>query len=220
MGNIQSRCKALEKPRIAAHHMIWREILLQLLSLSGDEGDENKWVVPSAVSTETHKELNIRQLLHHLGFFASDTVLEDAVSAFFTNRPERASAFVNQHLRDPDDPSSLILTFQAPQIFLTDCDSPHSFWREKKFVGAAPRNFKPLCLHSWISTPMDMPFSRRVNGWQFLNSLGLWIHRTTGNFRKTLRNGEEIRPGAGILQLATRQTGLVSTTVQFYSRGS
>ena len=52
---IQSRCKALEKPRIAAHHMIWREILLQLLSLSGDEGDEHKWVVPSAVSTETHK---------------------------------------------------------------------------------------------------------------------------------------------------------------------
>jgi hypothetical protein len=24
--------------------------------------------VPSAVSTETHKELTIRQLLHHLGF--------------------------------------------------------------------------------------------------------------------------------------------------------
>ena len=87
--------------------MIWREILLQLLSLSGDEGDEHKWVVPSAVSTETHKELTIRQLCHHLGFFASDAVLENAVSAFFaffTKRAERASAYVNQHLRDPDDP--------------------------------------------------------------------------------------------------------------------
>jgi ribonuclease HI len=108
LGHIQSRCKALEKPRISAHHMIWREILLQLLSLSGDEGDEHKWVVPSAVSTETHKELTIRQLLHHLGFFASDAVLENAVSAFFTKRSERASAYVNQHLRDPDDPSGLI----------------------------------------------------------------------------------------------------------------
>ena len=102
LGHIQSRCKALEKPRITAHHMIWREILLQLLSLSGDEGVEHKWVVPSAVSTETHKELTIRQLLHHLGFFASDAVLENAVSAFFTKRAERASAYVNQHLRASD----------------------------------------------------------------------------------------------------------------------
>ena len=43
LGQIQSRCKILEKPRIAAHHMIWREILLQLFGLSGDEGDEHKW---------------------------------------------------------------------------------------------------------------------------------------------------------------------------------
>jgi hypothetical protein len=93
--------------------MIWREILLQLLSLSGDEGDEHKWVVPSAVSTDTHKELTIRQLLHHLGFFASDAVLENAVSAFFTKRAERASAYVNQHLRDPDDPSGLILDISS-----------------------------------------------------------------------------------------------------------
>ena len=40
LGHIQSRCKFLEKPRIVAHHMIWREILLQLLSHSGDEGDK------------------------------------------------------------------------------------------------------------------------------------------------------------------------------------
>jgi hypothetical protein len=36
-------------------------------------------------------------------------VLENAVSAFFTKRAERASAYVSQHLRDPDDPSALIL---------------------------------------------------------------------------------------------------------------
>ena len=109
LGHIQSRCETLEKPRIAAHHMIWREILLQLLRFSGDAGDEHKWVVSSAVSTETHKELTIRQRIHHLGFFASDAVLENAVSAFFTKRAERASAYVSQYLRDPDDPNALTL---------------------------------------------------------------------------------------------------------------
>jgi hypothetical protein len=39
----------------------------------------------------------------------TDVVLENAVSAFFTNRADRASAYVRQHLRDPDDPSALIL---------------------------------------------------------------------------------------------------------------
>ena len=65
--------------------------------------------MPSAVSTETHKELTILQLPHHLGFLASDVVLDNAVSAFFTKRAERASAYVNQHLRDPNDPSGLLL---------------------------------------------------------------------------------------------------------------
>jgi len=34
-------------------------ILLQLFSLSGEEGDEHKWVIPSAVSADTHKELTV-----------------------------------------------------------------------------------------------------------------------------------------------------------------
>jgi hypothetical protein len=55
LGHIQSRCKILEKPRIAAHH-------IQLFGLSGDEGDEHKWVIPSAVSADSHKELTVRQI--------------------------------------------------------------------------------------------------------------------------------------------------------------
>ena len=98
MGHIQSRCKAPEKPRIAAHHMIWREILLQLLNFSGDEGDELKWVVSSAVSPEAHKELTVRQILHYLGFFTSDVVLENEVSAFFAKRADRALSHVNSGL--------------------------------------------------------------------------------------------------------------------------
>ena len=65
LGHIQSRCKILEKPRISAHHMIWRKILLQLFSLSGDEGDEHKWVIPSAVSADSHKELTVCLLRRH-----------------------------------------------------------------------------------------------------------------------------------------------------------
>jgi hypothetical protein len=79
LGHIQSRCTLLEKPRIAAHHMIWREILLQLLYHSGDEGDDHKWSIPSAVSTDEHKEITVRQILHHLGTFSSDEALESKI---------------------------------------------------------------------------------------------------------------------------------------------
>ena len=63
--------------------MVWREILLQLFSLSGEEGDEHKWVIPSAVSADTHKELTVRQMIQHLGLFASDAALESKIPAFF-----------------------------------------------------------------------------------------------------------------------------------------
>jgi hypothetical protein len=57
--------------------MLWREILLQRFGLSGDEGDEHKWVIPSAVSADSHKEFTVRQIIEHFGFFASDAVLEE-----------------------------------------------------------------------------------------------------------------------------------------------
>jgi hypothetical protein len=66
--------------------MIWREILLQLLSLSGNEGDEHKWVIPSAISAEQHKEIIVRQILHHLGLFPSDAALESKILGFFAQR--------------------------------------------------------------------------------------------------------------------------------------
>ncbi len=108
LGHIQSRCKTLGKPRIVAHHMIWREILLQLFSLSGDEGYEHKWVIPSAVSSETHKELTVRQIIHHLGLFASDSALENKISVFFVKYADLALSHVS-HLQDPTDPSGLVL---------------------------------------------------------------------------------------------------------------
>jgi hypothetical protein len=109
--HIQSR-RILEKPRIVAHHMIWREILLQRFGLSGDEGDEHKWVIPSAVSADSHKELTVRQIIEHFGFFASDAVLEDKISAFFPQRATLTLSYVG-HLRDPTDPTFLALDAES-----------------------------------------------------------------------------------------------------------
>jgi hypothetical protein len=33
-----------------------------------------------------HKELTVRQIIQHFGFFASDAALEDKILAFFTQR--------------------------------------------------------------------------------------------------------------------------------------
>jgi hypothetical protein len=109
LGHIQSRCKLLEKPRIVTHHMIWLEILLQLLSHSGDEGDEHKWPIPSAISADQHMEIAVRQILHHPGIFSSDdAALESKILAFFSNRTALALSQVS-HLTDTADPSCFVL---------------------------------------------------------------------------------------------------------------
>jgi hypothetical protein len=98
--------------------MIWREILLQLFGLSGDEGDEHKWVIPSAVSADSHKELTVRQTIQHFGFFASDAIMENKISAFFAQRATLALSHVG-HLQDPTDPTSLALDAESHADFLT-----------------------------------------------------------------------------------------------------
>jgi hypothetical protein len=86
--------------------MIWREILLQLLSHSGDEGNEHKWAMPSAISAEQHKAITVRQTLHHLGLFSSDAALESKILAFFAQRTALALSQAS-HLTDTTDPSCL-----------------------------------------------------------------------------------------------------------------
>jgi hypothetical protein len=98
--------------------MIWREILLQLFGLSGDEGDEHKWVIPSAVSADSHKELTVRQIFQHFDLFASDAVLENKISAFFAQHAALALSHVS-HLQDPTDPTSLALDPESHADFLT-----------------------------------------------------------------------------------------------------
>jgi hypothetical protein len=82
--------------------MIWREILLQLAQLlnhSRDEGDDYKWSIPSAVSTEEHKEVTVRQILHHLGTFSSDEALVSKILEFFAHR----TALALSHARHSAD---------------------------------------------------------------------------------------------------------------------
>ncbi len=98
--------------------MIWREILLPLFGLSGDEGEEHKWVIPSAVSADSHKKLTVRQIIQHLGFFASDAILEDKISAFFARRATLALSRVG-HLQDPTDSTSLAFDAESHAEFLT-----------------------------------------------------------------------------------------------------
>ena len=88
--------------------MIWREILLQLLSHSGDEGDEHKWAIPSAISAEQHKELTVRQILQSQGLFPSDGTLESKILEFFAQRTALALLYAS-HFTDDTDPAFFAL---------------------------------------------------------------------------------------------------------------
>ena len=80
---------------------------LQLLNHSGDEGDDHNWSIPSAVSTEEHKEITVRQILHHLGTCSSDA-LESKILEFFAHRTALALSHA-RHSADVTDPSLLVL---------------------------------------------------------------------------------------------------------------
>jgi hypothetical protein len=135
--------------------MIWREILLQLAQLlnhSRDEGDDYKWSIPSAVSTEEHKEVTVRQILHHLGTFSSDEALVSKILEFFAHR----TALALSHARHSADVM------------------------DRRFDLLRLRSFKRMSLHSWTSAPTDTLSITKVNVWQCLSSLVLWTLRKTG----------------------------------------
>ena len=106
LGHIQARCPALQKPRIAVHHGIWRELLVSISrnSTEAHESGERKWYFPSAVSEVTHIEWTVRQILVHLGLFTGRrrfneeianfyakmdiTLTEDEITDFLSKRPD------------------------------------------------------------------------------------------------------------------------------------
>jgi len=58
VGPIQCYCPALQLPRIAIHHGIWRELMFSIRKSSTElnEALEPRWYFPSALSPEAHAE--------------------------------------------------------------------------------------------------------------------------------------------------------------------
>jgi hypothetical protein len=69
LGHIQGHCKTLQKPRIAVHHGIWRDLIMHIgkQSLEGNEDGSRKWAFPTSVSAVKHEEWEMREILAHMG---------------------------------------------------------------------------------------------------------------------------------------------------------
>ena len=85
-GHIQSRCSALEVPRTAAHHSIWREVLLHIKQNASKE-----WSFPRSANGSQHSELSIQQILLKHKFFSSAQLLLQKVHEFVGNNTRRLS---------------------------------------------------------------------------------------------------------------------------------
>jgi len=61
VGHIQCYCQALQLPRIAIHHGIWRKLMFSICKSSTElnEALERRWHFPSALSPEAHAEWNL-----------------------------------------------------------------------------------------------------------------------------------------------------------------
>jgi len=141
LGYIQARCPALQKPRIAVHHGIWRELLTAISRNSVESHDDGKKKLyfPSVVSEDTHDEWTVCQILVHLGLFsgikslrADDTkfharqvivLTDEEITSFYSRRPDGV-AF------DDKDRHCVFLGFTRPMDSVTS--SQEGDWVEKK----------------------------------------------------------------------------------------
>jgi len=141
VGHIQARCPALQKPRIAVHRGIWRELLTAISRNSVESHDDGtrKWYFLSAVSEATHDEWTVRQILVHLGLFSEikslradvtefharkGIVLTDVeITSFYSLRPDGV-AF------DDKNKHCVLLEFTRPMDSVSF--SPDGDWAERK----------------------------------------------------------------------------------------
>ena len=173
LGQIQSRCKVLGRPQIVTHHMIWCEILLQLLSHSGDERDENKWTIPSAISEEQHKELMVLQILHSQGLFPSDEALESNILEFFAQRTALALLYAS-HFTDDTDPAFFALEPDSQADLLARLRSSTYTLTENKIRPLTDQELQTTA--AFLDLRPD-GYAKSVNDWQSLSSLGPWTPR-------------------------------------------
>ena len=69
LGHIQGYCKALQRPRIAVHHDIWRDLISHIGEQSLEEHEDGSriWTFPTSVSAVKHEECKMREILTHMG---------------------------------------------------------------------------------------------------------------------------------------------------------
>jgi len=131
----------LQKPRIAVHHGIWRELLTAISRNSVESHDDRtrKWYFPSAVSEATHDEWTVRQILVHQDLFSDSKSLranvtdfharqgivltDEEVTSFYSLRPDGV-AF------DDKNKHCVLLEFTHPMDSVSS--SPEGDWAERK----------------------------------------------------------------------------------------
>jgi len=69
VGHIQCYCSALQLPRIAIHHGIWRELMFSIRKSSTElnNASEPRWHFPSALSPEAYAEWGLYKILEYMG---------------------------------------------------------------------------------------------------------------------------------------------------------
>jgi len=69
VGHIQCYCPALQLPRIAIHHGIWKELMFSIRksSIELNNASEPRWHFPSALSPEAHAEWGLYKILEYMG---------------------------------------------------------------------------------------------------------------------------------------------------------
>jgi len=76
LGHIQGYCKALQKPRIAVYHGIWRDLIRHIGKQSLEEHEDGSriWTFPTSVSAVKHEEWEMREIHTHMGLMTNTQI--------------------------------------------------------------------------------------------------------------------------------------------------
>jgi len=162
LGYIQARCPALQKPRIAVHHGIWRELLTSISRNSVESHDDGKRkrFFPSAVSEATHDEWTVRRIPVHLDLSSlradvtefharQDIVLtDDEITSFYSRTPD-GIAFDDKNKR------CVFLEFTRPMDSVTS--SQEGDWAERKELEKSVRYGMHIYFINHLSTVHGRP---------------------------------------------------------------
>jgi len=103
LGHIRGYCKALQKPRIAAHHGIWRDLIRHIGKQSLEEHEEGSriWTFPTSVSAVKHEEWEMREILAHMGLMTDTQVSRSDAAREITSFHVTMGYWDDDDLTDP-----------------------------------------------------------------------------------------------------------------------